>query len=188
MTPARLGTLMWRELRENPPTRPRQTEFWDQKFASALEPVLWESPPAKASARAEFLEGPQKGQGLGAGVRCPRMAGFETRPPDLTPTSPGTSSPPHPKEDPVTLCQGDQATPGHGRQEGWWQTGSMQWDIPGNMSLVPTMSLRKTSKMRGRYKKTQPNINLFLLCSHLKRRKPHAPAGCLARLASPSCG
>lgn len=52
------------------------------------------------------------------------------------------------------------------------------------MIPVPTTSLRKTSKMTGRYKKTQPN-NLFLLCSHFKRRKPHAPAGCLAGLASP---
>lgn len=170
---------MRRELRETPSTQ--QTGLWDQEFPSGLELVLQESPLAKASASTEFLEGPQKGQGLGVGLGCPCMAGFETRPPDLTPTSP-----PHPKEDPVTLCQDDQASPGHGRQEGWRQTGFMQWDIPGNES-GPHHVFKKNKRNGRELQKNQPN-NLFLLYSHLKRRKPHAPAGCLAGLASPSCG
>lgn len=96
MTPSQAGDLNVEGAdRDTPPRAPGNLLPSSLRPAnSGLGLVLRESPLAKASAGAEFLEGPQKGQDLGEGVRCPCMAGFETRPPDLTPTSLGTSSPP----------------------------------------------------------------------------------------------
>lgn len=102
VTPSQLGMLMRRVLRETPPQIP-QGSASHQPAAGEL----WLGARGKVSARARILKGSQRGQGLGAGVRCPSMGGFE----------PGWTSPPHPEEDPVTLCQDDQAGLGHSRQE-----------------------------------------------------------------------
>lgn len=77
--------LMRRVLRDALPRSPRTLlPISLQLVSSGLEPVLRER------ARARISEGSQKGQGLGVGVRCPSVGGFEP-------------VPSHPEEDPVTV-------------------------------------------------------------------------------------
>lgn len=76
---------MCRVLRDALPRSPRTLlPISLQLVSSGLEPVLQER------ARARISEGSQKGQGLGVGVRCPSVGGFEP-------------VPSHPEEDPVTV-------------------------------------------------------------------------------------
>lgn len=96
-----------------------------QLVSSGLEPVLQER------ARARISEGSQKGQGLGVGVRCPSLGGFEP-------------VPSHPEEDPVTLRMTRQAQTTAGRHGG---RGSCH-----GTCLILTMGLRKMRKITSRYK------------------------------------
>lgn len=132
---------------ERPHPSPQQSALEPGICSSGLEQVLEESPPAKASARAEYLEGPLKGQGLGLEPRCPCTAGFEPRPSDLTPPppprQPRSKQPPHPKENAVTLCQDDQAG-------AMVADGGHAMAHPSNVGPLPTTSLRKTKKTTGR--------------------------------------
>lgn len=68
VTPSQAGDLNVEGAeRDTPHTRPPRNSLPSslQLANSGLEPVLRESPLAKASAGAEFLEGPPKGQDLG---------------------------------------------------------------------------------------------------------------------------
>lgn len=73
VTPSQAGILMWRVLRNTPP---QITQDLASHQPAAGELWLGASAPGKASARARIPKGSQKGQGLGAGARCPSMSGF----------------------------------------------------------------------------------------------------------------